>query len=414
MSDENDAFRSSVTPHNVVANWGLAPNSKGYPIGNVANAVVVLQKDPQWGPETLWYDEFLDRIIYCESGARREWCDKDDTRLTVYMQQAIGMTSISEANVASAVRYVASQRTRHCVREYLHSLKWDGVERVAHALIDYWGAQTTSEQPEDYLLAVSANLFIGIVARVMRPGCQLDTMIILEGAQGIGKSQSLRALGGDWYMLAAESVANKDFYQTLPGKLIVELGELDALNKAERERTKIAISTPTDRYRSSYGRRAEDHPRQCVFVGTTNRSDYGNDETGLRRLWPVICGDIDNPALLLVKPQLFAEAMVAFAAGATWWETPTSTVQIQADRQHEDIWTPTVLTYVEGKDELTSVDILTNSALKLHEGNIGRVEQNRIATILTPARGWKRQTLYVAGRRVKGYKRIKVTEVDDV
>ncbi len=167
------------------------------PRSTLSNAVAVLQHDPTWGLDVLWYDEFLDRILCRDESGVREWRDRDDTRLTVYLQQTIGMSSIAETQVASAVRYVAGQRTRHCVRDYLSPLVWDGVERIAHALIDYWGAQPTADQPEDYLLAVSANLFIGIVARVMRPGCQLDTMIVLEGAQGIGKSQSLRIIGGN-------------------------------------------------------------------------------------------------------------------------------------------------------------------------------------------------------------------------
>jgi putative DNA primase/helicase len=339
----------------------------------LANAVTVLQHDPSWGPETLYYDEFQDRVLLVNSPTR-EWRDDDDTKLTVYMQQDVGMRSVPESQDATALR-------------------------------DIWGVQPTDAQPLEYIEAVSANFFIGLIARVMKPGCQLDTMLILEGAQGIGKSRSLRILGGDWYMLAAESVASKDFYQALPGKWLIEIGELDAMSKADRERTKIAISTPTDRYRSSYGRRAVDHPRQCLFVGTTNRTDYGNDDTGLRRLWPVMCGAIDTDALIAAKAQLFAEAYAAFQDGATWWETPGSTLDVQRDRQHEDAWTATVLDWLTMKDETTSTDVLTNSPLKFQEGNIGRGEQGRISSILT-LNGWRRQTIRWNGRPVKGFRRV--------
>ncbi len=382
----------------------LDRNAKQQPRSTLANAVTVMHHDPTWGPDTLYYDEFQDRVIVVNSPTR-EWRDDDDTRLTVYMQQDVGMVSIAESQVASAVRYVARQRTRHCVRDYLQTLTWDGEPRIAEALQYLWGVQPTEAQPIDYIQAVSANFFIGLIARVMRPGCQLDTMLILEGAQGIGKSRSLRILGGDWYMLAAESVASKDFYQALPGKWLIEIGELDAMSKADRERTKIAISTPTDRYRSSYGRRAVDHPRQCLFVGTTNRTDYGNDETGLRRLWPVMCGAINTDALIDLRPQLFAEAFTAFQQGATWWETPGSTTDVQRDRQHEDAWTATVLDWLTMKDETTSTDILTNSPLKFQEGHVGRGEQGRISSILT-LNGWRRQTIRWNGRPVKGFKRI--------
>lgn len=383
------------------------PSNK-LPRPTLANAVTVLQHDPLWGPDNLHYDEFLDRVMIRENSHLREYKDEDDTRITVYLQQDIGIVSIAEAQVASAVRYVASQRPRHCAREYVRSVTWDGEPRIAHALEDFWGVEPTEEQPLEYIRAVSANLLVGMIARIMRPGCQLDTMVILEGSQGIGKSKSLRILGGDWYMLAAESVTSKDFFQGLPGKWLVEIGELDATSKADKERTKIVISTPTDRYRASYARRAVDHPRQCVFVGTTNRTDYGNDATGLRRLWPVTCGELNCDGLALMRAQLFAEALVLFEAGATWWETPNSAAPVQRARQHQDVWTDIVLAWLVNQDETTSADALMNSPLKFHVSDIGRHEQNRIADILD-LDGWKRQTIRINGKPVKGFKRI-VTE----
>lgn len=374
------------------------------PRSTLANAVKVLQHDPSLGPDFLHYDEFLDRVLVREGSLWREYQDEDDTRIAVHMQESIGLLTIAESVVSSAVRYVARQRVRHCVRDMVRAVVWDRVERIDRALEDFWGAAPTETQPLEHLRAVSANLFIGMIARILRPGCQLDTMVILEGAQGIGKSKSLRILGGDYYMLAAESVASKDFYQALPGKWLIEIGELDAMSKADRERTKIAISTPTDRYRSSYARRAVDHPRQCVFIGTTNRTDYGNDETGLRRLWPVVCGEINCRGLAHIRAQLFAEALVRFEAGATWWDTPVSTLQVQRDRQHEDVWTATVLHWIGMRDEITSADILLNSPLKFQQADIGRSEQNRISAILE-LDGWKRQTIRIDGKPVKGFKK---------
>lgn len=380
--------------------------SNNVPRSTLANAVKVLQHDPMFAPEHLYFDSFLDRVLVRDGDVLREYRDDDDTRITVYMQEVIGLLTIPETQVGSAVRYVAFQRQRHAVRDWLRTLKWDGEPRIAHALEDYWSVESSPTQPSDYVRAVSANLFIGLVARVMQPGCQLDVMIILEGAQGIGKSKSLRILGGAWYMLAAESVASKDFYQTIKAKWLIEIGELDAMSKADREKNKIAISTPVDRYRTSYGRRAQDHPRECVFVGTTNRDDYGNDDTGLRRYWPVRCGDtIDLESIARWREQLFAEAVCLFDAGATWWEVPSAAQAVQHERQHEDAWTATVLSYLEFKDETTSTDVLVNSPLKMREADVGRLEQNRISSILT-LNGWRRQTIRVNGRPVKGFRRL--------
>lgn len=367
----------------------------------LANAVAVLQRDPSWGPEILWHDEFLDRTMTANSPAR-EWRDDDDTRLTVYMQDDVHMSTVAESHVASAVRYVARQRTRNCLREFLAGIQWDGIERIAHAFEDYWGAETSAEQPCEYVRAASANFFIGMIARIERPGCQLDHVVVFEGSQGIGKSRALRILGGPFYMLAAESVTSKDFYQALPGKWIIEIGEMDSFSRAERERVKAAITTPTDRYRKSFGRRAEDHPRQCVFAATSNRDDWGNDETGGRRFDPIRCGSIDCGALALVRDQLLGEAFAKFRSGVSWWELPDiSTKQVQRDRYVDDVWSTTVLEWIAGRSDVTIAEILV-SALKFREADLTRSEQLRVGAILRLS-GWIRRTVRRNGKPGQGW-----------
>lgn len=362
---------------------------KGTPRSTLANAVMVLQHDPDCSADRLYYDAFLDRVLVRDGDTMRQWRDDDDTRLTVYMQQTVGLLTIAESHVASAVRYVARQRPRHCVRDYLETLTWDGVDRIAHAFEDFWGAAPAANQPSEYLRAASANFHLGLVARVYQPGCQLDTMVIFEGPQGIGKSRALRVLGGAWYMLAAESVASKDFFQTLYGCWVVEIGEMDSLSKADRERTKLVISTPTDRYRPSYGRHARDFPRQCIFAGTTNHDDYGNDDTGLRRFIPVRCGDIDIAGLTAARAQLLAEAVHRVKAGASWWEMPATAAIVQADRQAEDVWTGTVLDYLIGKIDVSLASVL-REALNIRDGDMTRQHELRVGRILRLA-GWTKK-----------------------
>jgi putative DNA primase/helicase len=370
------------------------------PRPSLSNAVTVLQHDPAWGPDTLYYDEFLDRIIIVNSPTR-QWRDDDDTRLTVYMQQTIGILNVPESIVSSAVRYVSRQRTRHCVRDYLDTLTWDGVERIAHAFEDFWGAETDANQPSDYVRAASANFLIGSVARIYRPGCQLDTMPVFEGLQGLGKSSLLRALGGPWYMAATESVNSKDFQQSFPGSWFTEIPELDSFSRADRDRVKSIISTPIDKYRPSYGRYAREYPRQCVFAGTTNKDDWGNDDTGLRRFWPVRCGrDVDVAGLIAARDQLFAEAVHRFKAGATWWEMPSApTLAVQRDRQSEDIWTPLVLDYLVGKAEVQVHEVL-REACKVRESEMTHTHKIRIGGILRLAQ-WQKSNLRRDGKQVK-------------
>lgn len=371
------------------------------PRSNLANAVLVLQHDPQFAPDLLWYDEFLDRVLTRhDDGTPREWRDTDDSRVAVYLQQTIGMASIAETVAASAVRYVAHQRVRHCVREWLAALEWDGVNRLEHAFEDYWGVAPDETQPCDYVRAVSANFFLSMVARVLKPGCQVDTMPIFEGPQGIGKSRALRVLGGDWYALASESVTHKDFFQTFRGAWVMEIGEMDSFSRAEKERTKIVVSTPTDRYRPTYARHARDFPRQLVFAGTTNRDDYGNDDTGLRRFYPIRCTDIDIPALSAARPHLFAEAYARLMSGESWWIVPdVPSKAVQRDRQSEDVWTPLVLDYLVGKTEVQIHEILTD-ACKLATGQMTHTQQKRIGSILK-LNGWRKANLRRNGRQGK-------------
>ncbi len=396
--DPNKRFRSAVTPHNAVAAWGLAANDKLKPLGNVANAVIVLQKDPRWGPSELWHDAFLDRVQTQDGDTAREWRDDDDTRLTVYMQQSIGMTTISESQVASAVRYVARQRPRHCVRDHVQAFSWDGVERIEHAFEDFWGVVPAANQPCAYVRAISANFFIALIARIMQPGCQVDTMVIFEGLQGIGKSSALRVLGGAWYMLASESVTSKDFFQVLAGCWVSEIGEMDSLSRAERGRAKLVISTPTDRYRPSYGRHARDFPRQCIFAGTTNHDDYGDDDTGLRRFLPVRCGELDIPGLTIARPQLLAEALHWFRQGRSWWEVPLA-VDAQSDRQAGDVWTDTVLDAAIGKPDVAIADLLRD-ALKIRDADMTRAQELRVGRILKLA-GWTKKPARRLGKLCK-------------
>lgn len=369
------------------------------PYQTLTNAVRVLQHDPVWDASRLWYDEFLDRIFVANSPTR-EWRDEDDYRLTVYMQETACMPLLRDTLVAKAVRMVAKQRCKHVLRDWLSVLRWDGVERIAHAFEDHWTVTCDLNLPSDYVRAASRNFFIGLVARVFRPGCQLDTMVVFEGFQGLKKTSALRVLASEpWYMAAHESVTKKDFFETLRGKWIVEIDEMDVFSRAEVSRVKAVISTPVDRYRPSYGRAAIDFPRQCIFGGTTNKDDWGNDDTGLRRFWPLPCGLTNLETLAAARDQLLAEAVHLFRAGATWWEMPLSTKDVQADRQAESAWTSIVLQGLRGYDETTVTDVLV-TIIKCEVSKITRPAEVAVGRILRLA-GWEKKNLRRVGKQGK-------------
>lgn len=358
----------------------------------LSNAVKVLQKDPLWNADRLWYDEFLDCIFWANSPTRA-WRDEDDYRLTVYMQETATMTTVADHLVAKAVRLVAKQRTKHVVRDWLVTLQWDGVPRIATAFEDYWGAD---KQPVDYLRAASANFFIGLIARVFRPGCKLDTMPVFEGVQGIRKSSALDLLGGAWYAVISEAVSSKDFLQSLRGKWLLEISELQSFSRSDVAHVKSMMSTRSDNYRPSYGRVTLEFPRQSAFAGTVNADDWGTDDTGLRRFWPVSCGAINLDLLAKAREQLFAEAVHLFHAGATWWDMPATTAHQQAERQQYDDWTDAVLAFcglesIKGAEYLTVAHI-AGGALKLPLAQLDKSSQMRLARILRLA-GWSRKTI---------------------
>jgi predicted P-loop ATPase len=265
--------------------WGLQCSSNGIPLANLSNAVSILDNDPAM-KDLFYYDEFLQRIMRADS---REWSDHDDLGIVIHIQREVGITRMAREQVAQAVATVANRNTRHCVRDWFESLTYDGTPRIEQFFSDCFGAAQ-----DDYVKAVSRNFWLTMVARTFAPGCKVDNMVVLEGAQGIGKSQALQAIGGDWFAEMHESATNpKGFAEILQGKLLIEITEMDSFNRAEVNRVKQAISCPSDRFRPSYGHRAQDHKRQCVFVGTTNRDDWNRDETGARRFWPIACvGDV--------------------------------------------------------------------------------------------------------------------------
>ncbi len=344
------------------------------PRANLNNAVTLLEHDPEFGP--VWRDEFLQRIMTGDPA--REWTDSDDIHLTLCMQRDKGIPRMGREIVAQAVIEVASRNVRNCVRDWLDSLSWDQEPRNDHFFEDHFGADATA-----YTRAASRNFWISLTARVYRPGCQADNMIVFEGPQGIRKSSALRVIGGDWFTEQHESVTGKGFYEVLQGKLLVEISEMDAFRKAEVTRVKQAVTCLSDRYRESYGRHAKDHPRQCVFVGTTNRDDWNRDETGARRFWPIACrGDIDVDAIRASREQLFAEAVHRFKAGETWWEMPVEeTLSEQAKRYDGDTWIDLISVFLELKTEVTINDILVDG-LKFEVSRIGRADQMRVATCL--------------------------------
>ena len=244
---------------------------------------------------------------------KRGWTEYDASSLRSYIDLVYGLWSPTK--LKDAVAAVAAERAYHPIREYLNALPaWDGVPRVDTLLINYLGAADTI-----YTRAVTRKTLTAAVARIYRPGLKFDYVLVLNGRQGIGKSTFFARLAGKWFSDSLSIADMKD--KTAPEKMqnawILELGELAGLKKMDVETLKAFLSRQDDKYRPSYGISVEDHPRQCVIVGSTNNNDgFLRDITGNRRFWPVTCEGSDrHPWEIEAVEQIWAECLVHFRSG---------------------------------------------------------------------------------------------------
>lgn len=251
------------------------------------------------------------------------WRDADDAQLICYVDAAYG--TFSARNYDIAVTKAVDDRSYHPIREFFETLPdWDGVERADTLLIDYLGAEDTP-----YVRAVTRKELCAAYCRVYHPGIKFDSMIVLNGDQGIGKSTLIAKLGGEWYSdsLNLSDMNDKTAAEKLQGYWIMEIGELAGMRKADLDKVKAFISRQDDKYRASFGRRVTPHPRQCVFFGTTNsQNGYLRDITGNRRYW-----NVKVPGNGRYKPwemdedtvkQVWAEVMVYAKAGEKLYLSP--------------------------------------------------------------------------------------------
>jgi predicted P-loop ATPase len=211
-------------------------------------------------------------------------------------------------------------------------------------LVDYLGADDSPLNRE-----IAKRWMSTACARVFRPGCKFDTVLVLVSPkQGIGKSQFADILAGEWFQDGLPAIGSKDAMQALRGVWIVEVNEMAATKKVDDDAIKQFFAARNDRYRESYGRYEADHPRQCVFIGSTNTREFIVDNTGGRRFWPVDVhatrADVGRrmDAMRAVRDQLWAEAMVLYQKGTpSWFSEPAYLTELseqQTQHTQEDEW----------------------------------------------------------------------------
>ena len=246
-----------------------------------------------------------------------------DLMLGQYLTRAYGLPSIPRVALMEAIETVAHGAPYHPVREYLDGLQHDGVSRIDKWLIHVIGESPATLPPRmrEYLEQVGRFWLLGMVNRVMEPGCKFDYCPVLEGPGGLGKSTMVETLASAAYFSDThfDVGRGKEGQEQVQGLWIYEIAELANFGKAEIGLIKAFITAKVDRYRPSYGRTVEAYARQCVLTGTTNEKTYLRDRTGNRRFWPIPVKQRVNIGWLAKwRDQLFAEAYALYQQGTPY------------------------------------------------------------------------------------------------
>ncbi|MBX3634021.1 MAG: hypothetical protein KF683_01260 [Rubrivivax sp.] len=353
----------------------LIVNDKAQPRALRDNVVLALDGLPDQGVPgieaaqgVIAYNEFTNNVVKLRDAPwgmpAGEWDEVEELEMGNWLTRRHWLPSMSRQTYEEAVAMVAKRHRFHPVRDVFEGLRsaWDGTPRLKG-----WVQRCCLREGEDvspalqqYLARVGTWVLMAICARVMRPGCKFDYMVIFEGPQGWGKSTLARLLGMDWFADTGLVLGDKDSYQNLQGVLVYEWGELDSLTKAEVTKVKQFISSMKDRFRASFDRRARDYPRQVVFIGTTNEDHYLTDTTGNRRFWPVrLTRRVDLDWFQEHRDQLFAEALHYLDAGERFHPTHREQTELfdaqQQQRQVESAIQAAALRYLYDENQKTDL-----------------------------------------------------------
>lgn len=266
----------------------LQLDRKGWPVCTIENFETAMEwseslKGVQYNElaqcvEYELYDRLYRPVI-------RRWEERDYAMLEKLLESDFGL--YSPQKLRAALQLFLGTRRYHPIRRRIEALKWDGTPRLEGFLTRWMNCPDTP-----YVREVSRLIFAGGMHRLYQPGCKFDCVPVLVGAQGSGKSTLVRwlAIEDDWFT-ELTVMEGRESVEQLTGAWICEISELLALSRVkEQEAVKSYLSRQRDRYRKPYDREITDSPRQCVFIGTTNRRQFLRDKTGNRRFCPVEVG----------------------------------------------------------------------------------------------------------------------------
>lgn len=337
-ADDFDDLDDAELPEDYNDEWKaeLEYTKSGKLLCNIANIILILENDPALAGHIVHdlftgVDSAKDGLPWNKNA--NQWTDTDDANLRVWLEKHYDITG--KEKIADALTAVLTRHSYHPIRDYLSGLTWDGVPRLDRIIIDYMGAEDS-----ELNRAMSRKHFVAAVARVFNPGCKYDYCLIMSGAEGIGKSTLLRVMGGKWFNDSITTLEGKEGMEQLRRAWVVELGELSSIKRSDVEQVKAHLSKQVDIYRAAYARRVLEHPRQCVFCGTTNEALFLKGDTGNRRFWVIpVVAELRkykdwSEAIRRDRDQLWAEAVHYYKQGEPLYLSEE--LEAQAKQRQQD------------------------------------------------------------------------------
>ena len=382
---------------------------------NTANVYAMLTEDQPWS-SVFAFDELANREMIiskppCDTGSPayfkpRPIRDNDYTKVQMWIQRNWG--NVNKQVVIDAVNAACDKQTISPVRHYLEGLSKNELD-ISTVFERYFGVVPENDEHQAFIRAASSLFLKQAVARAIKPGCKADTVIVLEGKQGIGKSTGLRALfRTEWFKDSMPPMGSKDASDYIVGAWCIELAEMAFQGKAKIEQQKAFISRQEEKYRPAYKRNEIIYPRRCVFIATTNRDDWALDETGNRRFLPVKTTKIDVAGLKRDRDAIWAAAYAEYQREPKWWLTDQHVLYAAQQtelRQESDIWVELIQQKLSGMSEVSIKEALAKCfpllGLDCDLADLQKItqsDQRRMSKCLVAA-GWEKSGKFNSGNR---------------
>jgi len=367
------------------------------PYANRNNIAIILENDPIY--ESLCYNDHSNKIIW----NNRELWDPDLEEIGLHIERAYNIRYAS-ADIKRAVIRVAHQKIEENIKRWLLDLpEWDQEPRIHNLFRNVFRAQIIPGS-ESLIQEISSKWVISLVARIMDPGCKMDTFLILCGEKGLGKSTGLKTLiGEDWFSDSPLDISKKDSLELIHSTetWLWELAELHSLQGRTADNFKAFISSAEDKFRPSYQQFPKSYLRRVVFAGTSNNYQFLSDGPE-RRVWPItVSQPVDLGYLKAWREQIFAEALEEFNSGSIWyleWESQRLLSELQQAYIIDDPWAIKVREAIAGGNNNTTgiMNFLELPVSQQHTGNAKRIaqickESGYKQVIFNGQRVWKRK-----------------------